>query len=47
MGVPAPGGTRQQRGSDGRASIKGGGGGAGSMRECRRHGGEGRRGGER
>jgi hypothetical protein len=42
-GIPTPVGTRRWRGLDGRASTKGGDGGASSMRRCSRCGGEGRR----
>jgi hypothetical protein len=42
-GIPNPVGTRRQRGSDGRALMKGGGDRVSSMRRCLRCGGEGRR----
>jgi hypothetical protein len=40
MGILTPGGTSWWRGSDGRASAKGGFGGARSMRRCSGHEGE-------
>jgi hypothetical protein len=40
MGILTLGGTRWWRGSDGRASVKGGGGGASSVRRCSGHGAE-------
>ncbi len=40
MGILTPGGTRWWRGSDGRASVKGGGGRASSTRRCSGCGGE-------
>jgi hypothetical protein len=43
MGILTPGGTSWSRGSDGRASSKGGGGGVSSTRRCSGHEGEGRR----
>jgi hypothetical protein len=43
LGIPTPVGTRRRRGSDGRASTKGCGGGASLMRRCLKRGGEERR----
>jgi hypothetical protein len=37
MGILTPGGTRRRRGLDGRASTKGGGEEASSMRSCSEH----------